>query len=315
MTVVAEVVRNGFVESVHHGRIVAVDADGATLLEIGDVTSPFFPRSAMKPLQAMAMLRAGWAPEDDEQVAVACASHSGEAAHLSVVRRILTAAGLDESALDNTPSLPLAEGAAKDMLCAGQAPDRLHQNCSGKHAAMLATCVANGWPTTGYRDPAHPVQVAIRTAVEDIAAERVAAVAVDGCGAPLFALSPVAVARAFSRLVTSDSETYERRVADAMRLHPFIVGGTGRDITALMQRIDGLVAKDGAEGVCAAATKDGVGLAVKIDDGAGRARTVVLVEALRRIGATTIDATQVTATAVLGHGEPVGAIRAARQLG
>jgi L-asparaginase II len=310
LTVVAEVVRNGFVESVHHGRVVAIDTTGNELLTIGDVRPPFFPRSAMKPLQTLGMLHAGWAPADDEQVALACASHSGEQMHIDVVRRILADAGVDLDALDNTPSLPLNEDAARAMVRAGDEPDRLHQNCSGKHAGMLATCVANGWPTSGYRDPDHPLQVAIRSAVEDVAAERVAAVAVDGCGAPLFALSPIAVARAFSRLVTADAGTHERRIADAMRAHPLLVGGTGRDITALMQKVDGLLVKDGAEGVCAAATKDGVGIVMKIDDGGGRARTPVLVAALQRLGATKLAVSSVTNVAVLGHGEPVGEIRA-----
>jgi L-asparaginase II len=310
LTLVAEVVRNGFVESVHHGRIVAVDLDGVQSLAVGDVTSPFFPRSALKPLQALGMLRAGWSPADDEQVALACASHSGEPKHLDVVRRILAESGVDESALDNTPGMPLDEAAARAMVRDGSPPDNLHQNCSGKHAAMLATCVANGWHTTGYRDPGHPLQLAIRTAIEDICREPVATVAVDGCGAPLFALSPVAVARAFVRLVAAEVGTPERRVANAMRGHPFLVGGTTRDITKLMQSVDGLLVKDGAEGVCAAATAGGVGVVLKIDDGSGRARTPVLVEALRRIGATHIETSAVTDTVVFGHGLPVGVVRA-----
>jgi L-asparaginase II len=196
-----------------------------------------------------------------------------------------------------------------ELIRAGEGPDRLHQNCSGKHAAMLATCVANDWPTQNYLDPTHPLQLAIRASVEDVAREQVAAVGVDGCGAPLFALSPVALARAFSRLVTGNAGTAERRVADAMRAHPFLVGGTGRDVTALMRGVDGLLVKDGAEGVVAAATGDGVGIAVKIDDGAGRARSPVLVAALRRLGVT-VDVSALTPADVLGHGRPVGAVRA-----
>jgi L-asparaginase II len=224
---------------------------------------------------------------------------------------MLEAAGLDDNALDNTPSWPLAEDAARELVRAGAQPDRLHQNCSGKHAAMLATCVANDWPTQSYRAPDHPLQLAIRAAIEDIAGEKVAAVAIDGCGAPLFALSPVAVARAFGRLVTADIGSPERRVADAMRSHPLLVGGTGRDISRLMQAVDGLLVKDGAEGVCAAATTDGVGVVVKIDDGSGRARTPVLVEALRRIGMAALDVHAVTDVDVMGHGTPVGEVRAA----
>jgi len=313
LTLVAEVIRNGFAESIHHGRVIAVGTDGTHRLEVGDVTSPFFPRSAMKPLQTLGMLRAGWAPADDEQVALACASHSGEPAHVAVVRRMLAAASIEVDALDNTPSWPLAEEAARDLVRAGAHPDRLHQNCSGKHAAMLATCVANDWPIQSYLDPSHPLQRAIRTSIEDIADEKIDTVAVDGCGAPLFALSPIAVARAFGRLVTADAGTPERRVADAMRAHPFLVGGTDRDITRLMQSVDGLLVKDGAEGVCAAATTDGVGVAVKIDDGSGRARMPVLMHALRQIGATAVETQAVADAAVLGHGVPVGSVRAVFQ--
>jgi L-asparaginase II len=309
LTVVAEVVRNGFVESVHHGRVVALDADGTHVLTVGDVASPFFPRSAMKPLQTLGMLRAGWSPADDEQVAIACASHSGERAHIDVVRRILGDSDLDEAALDNTPSLPLAEQAAVEMIRAGEGPDRLHQNCSGKHAAMLATCVANDWQTDSYLDRTHPVQQAIRATIEDVTGEKVAAIATDGCGAPLFAVSLGAVASAFGRLVTSDPGSAERQVADAMRANAFLVGGTGRDVTTLMREVDGLLVKDGAEGVCAAATRDGIGVAVKIDDGSGRARTPVLVAALKKLGVT-VDISTLTSASVLGHGRPVGEVRA-----
>ncbi|MDQ1700312.1 MAG: hypothetical protein QOG34_2175, partial [Frankiaceae bacterium] len=230
---VVEVTRNGFVESVHQGVVVVVDPDGSVRRSWAEVDEPMFPRSSLKPLQALGLLDAGWSPADAEQVALAAASHSGEPRHLDVVRRILAAAGLDESALDNTPD-----------------PDHLRQNCSGKHAAMLATCVAAGWPTEGYRDPAHPVQVAIRAGVEARCGERVSAVAVDGCGAPLFALSLTALARGFIRLGGT-------AVAAAMLAHPDLVGGTGRDVTGLMSAVPGLVAKDGAEGVYAAATADG----------------------------------------------------------
>jgi L-asparaginase II len=308
--VVAEVVRNGLVESRHHGSVLALDASGSAVLTVGDVDVPMFPRSSAKPFQAVGLLRAGWAPADDEQVALACASHSGEPQHVDVVRRILAAAGLAESDLDNTPDLPLDPVAARALLRAGGGPDALHQNCSGKHAAMLATCAAAGWPTAGYRDPEHPLQGAIRSAVEDLAGEPVTTVAVDGCGAPLFALTLRGVARGFGRLPTARAGTAERRVADAMREHPFLTGGTGRDVTALMEAVPGLVAKDGAEGVYAAAAADGRVVALKVDDGGGRARAPVMVSALRRLG---IDGSGLDALAsipVLGHGRPVGEVRA-----
>ena len=145
MTVVAEVVRNGVVESVHHGRVLAVDSHtGRILLSVGEHDAPIFPRSALKPLQTLGMLRAGWAPRDDEQVAIASASHSGEPVHVDVVRRLLADAGVDVSALDNAPGWSLSEAAAREVVRSGGDADRLHHNCSGKHAAMLATCVVNG---------------------------------------------------------------------------------------------------------------------------------------------------------------------------
>lgn len=310
MTVVAEVVRNGFVESVHHGRVVAVDGStGRILLSVGDHAAPIFPRSALKPLQTLAMLRAGWTPSDDEQVAIACASHSGEPEHVSVVRRTLSSVGLDDRALDNTPGWPLNDDAARALVRADRDADKIHHNCSGKHAAMLATCIANGWPVADYLEPSHPLQQHIRATLEDLTGEAVAAVAVDGCGAPAFAVPLAAVASSFVRMASAEDATPERRVADAMRAHPFLVGGTGRDVTQLMASIEGLLVKDGAEGVAAAATRDGVGIAVKIEDGSGRARTPVSVEVLHRVGATAIEASMLTNVAVLGHGRPVGNVR------
>jgi L-asparaginase II len=281
---VVEVTRNGFVESVHQGVVVVVDPDGSVRRSWAEVDEPMFPRSSLKPLQALGLLDAGWSPADAEQVALAAASHSGEPRHLDVVRRILAAAGLDESALDNTPD-----------------PDHLRQNCSGKHAAMLATCVAAGWPTEGYRDPAHPVQVAIRAGVEARCGERVSAVAVDGCGAPLFALSLTALARGFIRLRGT-------AVATAMLAHPDLVGGTGRDVTGLMSAVPGLVAKDGAEGVYAAATADGGAVAIKVYDGAARARLPLLLHGLAELGVD-VEPLRDLVPPVLGHGEPVGTVR------
>lgn len=300
--VVAEVVRNGFVESRHHGRVVGLDADGSIAFAVGSVDEPMFPRSSVKPLQATAMLDAGWQPDDSADVALACASHSGEPMHLDVVRRILASAGLDASALDNTADLPLDQSAARTWLRAGGEPDALHQNCSGKHAAMLATCVTNDWPIESYLEPDHPLQRQIRATIERLTAESVAAVAVDGCGAPLFAMSLVALARGFGAIRTG-------RVADAMRAHPELVGGTGRDVTVLMRDVPGLVAKDGAEGVYAAALPDGRAVAVKIGDGAGRARRVALAWALERLGVGAERTAALKDVPVLGHGVRVGEVR------
>jgi L-asparaginase II len=282
--------------------VVGLNADGSIAFAIGAVEEPMFPRSSVKPLQATAMLEAGWKPRDDAEIAVACASHSGEDVHIAVVRRILASAGLDVAALQNTPDLPLNEAAAHAVLRAGGGKDALHQNCSGKHAAMLATCVTNGWPIDSYRDPQHPLQQRIRSTIEQYAGEAVSAVAVDGCGAPLFAISLLSLARAFAAIAQS-------RVADAMRAHPELVGGTGRDVTAVMRDVSGLVAKDGAEGVYAAALADGRVAAVKIGDGAGRARRPVLAWALEQLGVDATATERLRDVPVLGHGEPVGYVR------
>ena len=302
--VVAEVVRNGVVESVHQVHVVALDATGSAAVVRGDVDAQVFPRSTVKPLQAIALLRNGWQPGDDEQIALACASHSGEPAHVDAVRRILAAAGLDEGALDNTPDLPLDVAAARALVRDGGGPDPLHQNCSGKHAAMLATCVVNGWPTQGYREPGHPVQQAVRAVIEELTGDVALHTGVDGCGAPVLSCSVRGLARAFARIATVGDDVPTTRVATAMRGHPWFVGGSGRDVTALMQTVDGLVAKDGAEGVYAAALPDGRA------DGAGRARVPVMVTLLRSLGVDAPGLDALAAVAVLGHGAPVGEVRA-----
>jgi L-asparaginase II len=179
-------------------------------------------------------------------------------------------------------------------------------NCSGKHAGMLATCVANGCPLDTYLDPKHPLQVAIADAVAELAGEPIAATGVDGCGAPVFAFSLTALARAFQRLVDAAPGTPERRVADEMRAHPELVAGTGADDTVLMDGVRGLIAKGGAEGVAAVAVPGMGAVALKIEDGAMRPRTPVLLSALRRLGV----AAPMMIELVMGGGEPVGEVRA-----
>ena len=305
---VAHVVRSGFIESVHHGSVVALSADGIELA-VGDVTSPMFPRSSNKPLQAVAMLRAGL-ELDGELLALACASHSGEDFHLDGVRRILGSAGLDEAALQNTPDLPIGEHERAAWLVAGRSASSLAQNCSGKHAGMLAACIAAGWDTGSYLAPEHPLQQLMAETLEDLAGERVSAVGVDGCGAPVMALSLTGLARAFGALAVAKPSTQEGAVAAAMRAHPLWLGGTGRDVSALVAGVPGLIAKDGAEGVYAAALPDGRAVALKIADGGQRARPVVMVAALRALGVEADVLDQLAEAPVLGHGRPVGAVRA-----
>jgi L-asparaginase II len=283
-------------------------ADGSVVLAVGDVHAPVFPRSCNKPLQAVGMLRAGLAVPARE-LALVCASHSGTPMHVGLARSILRAAGLDETALRNAPGLPLDEISLRDHLAAGGTADAVHQNCSGKHAGMLATCVRNNWPLDDYRDPDHPLQRAIKTTVEELAGESVSAVGVDGCGAPLFALSLTALASAFHQLVMASPRSDEHEVAAAMRAHPDVVGGPGRVVTQLMTGVPGLLAKDGAEGAFVAALPDGGVVAVKIADGASRAASPVLVAGLRTAGVAAPVLAELASTPVLGGGQVVGEVR------
>jgi len=308
LPVVAEVVRGGFVEGHHHGSVIALRGDD-TALEIGRPDDPMLPRSCAKPLQAAGMLRVGL-DVDDELLAVVCASHSGEDRHLAVVQRLLATAGLDEAALDNTPGRPLDKAARRAMTCAGRPADAISHNCSGKHAGMLATCVAAGWPTDGYRDPLHPLQLALRDTIAELTGDTVTATVVDGCGAPLYAVTLRGLARAFARLAAAPPDSPEGRCATAMRRHPELVGGTGRDVTDLLTGVPDIVAKDGAEGVYVAALPDGRAVAVKIDDGASRARLPVLVAACRSVDIEAPALADLATSPVLGHGERVGEVRA-----
>ena len=308
--VVAHVVRSGFVESVHHGSVVALDADGSTLLAVGDVPGPIFPRSASKPIQALAMLRGGL-DLDGELLALATASHSGEWFHLEGVQRILAGAGLSEQDLQNTPDLPIDESERNAWIASGREATPLAQNCSGKHAAMLATCVAAGWDTATYREPQHPLQQLIAQTQADLSGEPVAATGVDGCGAPGMAMSLTGLARAFSRLAAAPEGTDEAKLAAAIRAYPQWLGGTGRDVTALIRGVPGLIAKDGAESVYAVGLADGRAVALKIADGGQRARPVVIAAALRRLGIDAKVLDELANAPVLGHGQVVGSIVAA----
>jgi L-asparaginase II len=304
--IVAEVVRSGFVESRHHGSVVVLDAGSGVLAEAGDVTSAIFPRSSNKPLQTVGMLRAGLELVDPADLALISGSHFGEPFHIRRVRKILRATGLEPDALRCPPDLPLSPPERNALLRSGGDAEPIVMNCSGKHAGMLATCVANGWPLDSYLDAKHPLQVAVAAAVADLAGEPIAATGVDGCGAPVFAFSLTALARAFQRLVEADPDTPERRVADAMREYPELVAGTGAHDTVLMDGVPGLLAKGGAEGVVAVAIPGTGAVAIKIEDGAKRARMPVLLSALQRLDVPVpaID------EPVLGGGEPVGEVRA-----
>lgn len=311
--VLAHVIRSGLVESRHHGSVVALDADGSILLDVGATAEPMFPRSANKPAQAAAMVAAGLdLPEP--LLALAAASHSGERFHLDGARRILAGAGLDEHDLQNTPLLPVDRAAADDHLRTGGVASSLAADCSGKHAAMLATSVQNGWSTHDYLDRGHPVQQAIRDGLDTWRGRAVDnIVGVDGCGAPLIGMTLIDVARMFGALAVEPAGSPGRTVVEAIQRHPEFTSGTTRDEARLIRGLPGLFAKGGAEGVIAAAFDDGRAVAVKIDDGSERARSLVLAAVLRMLG---VDA-EVLGTfsrPVLGGGHPVGHIALAGPL-
>ncbi|MCT9934778.1 asparaginase [Planotetraspora sp. A-T 1434] len=305
---IVEVVRSGFVESVHRARVHAVDAGGSPVMVHGDTSSLASPRSSMKPLQALAMVRAGLALEN-ELLALACASHSGEPYHVDGARKILAGAGLDETALRCPEDLPLDTAAMHKVIRANGEPSRIYMNCSGKHSAMLATCVANDWPIEGYLDPGHSLQRAIRATVEELTGERVAATGVDGCGAPLFFVSMIGVVRAFRRFALAAPGSPERRIADAMRAYPQWTSGTARPEAELMRAIPGLMVKGGAEAFDAFVFADGRAGAVKVEDGGYRARVPVTVAALRALGLDAPELAGLATTPLFGGGRPVGEVR------
>jgi L-asparaginase II len=304
---VAEIVRNGFVEGHHYGSVVALDPDGAVAWSVGDVESTILPRSCNKPVQALGMVRVGLDLPSD-LLALACASHSGEPFHIEGVRRILTSVGLTEADLQTPPDYPLDDAAREQVIRAGGARAPVLMNCSGKHAAMLATCRLNGWDLTTYRDPDHPLQRLMADTLAELAGEPVAATAVDGCGAPVMAISLAGLARAFGRIASAAPGTPEHDVTTAMRAFPEYVGGTRRDVTALIRGTEGLIGKDGAESVHAVGLADGRGVALKIADGGQRARPVVLAAVLRRLGVESSAYARLEDAPILGHGQQVGAV-------
>ncbi|MET8157152.1 asparaginase [Sphaerisporangium sp. NPDC005289] len=305
----AEVVRSGFTESVHFGSVAALAPDGALALARGAVDEPMLPRSSAKPFQALACLESG-AALAGPRLAIAAGSHTGEDFHAELVRAMLAEAGLDPSALGCPADWPEDEATRHTMVRAGEDRARVRMNCSGKHAAMLMACAVAGWDTASYLTAAHPLQRRVRSAVERLSGEKSPHTAVDGCGAPLFALSLAGLARAVRALAIAPQGTPERAVADAMRAHPEYVGGTGHVNTELMRALPGTVVKGGAEGVLVAATSQGHAVAVKVIDGGPRATSAIALAALAEIGAATAGAESLTTVSVLGGGRPVGEVHA-----
>lgn len=305
--VVVEIVRSGFVEGHHYGSAVTLSAAGEIELAVGDPQAPILPRSANKPLQALAMLGLGL-DVDGPELAIACASHSGEQIHLAAVRELLGEAGLMEQALGNIKDYPFDPAVRDEWVRAGLEPSRIAQNCSGKHAAMLATCAARDWQLSGYFELDHPLQLGILRGFEGFTGEQ-AVVTIDGCGAPLFSVSLLGLAQAYRRLALA-TDGDEARVASAMRAHPELVSGTNRDEFKLLSALPGAIGKFGAEAVYVVALPDGRTAALKIDDGADRARPVVMAALLRSLGVDSEVVNELGRHLLLGGGVPVGEIRA-----
>lgn len=320
--------RDGLVESVHYGSAIATAAGGTILAMAGDPLTPFYPRSSLKPLQAVAMVRAGLNLPAD-LLALTAASHSGGAKHRGGTQRILAMHGLAVGDLENSTDLPYGTSEREDWLRTGSLATRLTQNCSGKHAAMAATCVINGWPVKGYLDPSHPLQQLVAATVTELTGEEPFARSTDGCGTPLFALTLRGMARAFGTIAaaaaaatanstasTSDDGgtaplLAEAAVGLAMRQHPDMVAGERRDVTELMRLLPGSVAKDGFEGVQLIGLPDGRAVAVKISDGGDRARMPATVHVLESLGVDTAPLAGISTAPVLGGGHTVGLLQPA----
>jgi L-asparaginase II len=300
--VLAEYVRDGFIESVHRGYLLALNADGSTNLALGNSEQLIFPRSCVKSIQGAAMVRAGLKLEP-RLLALGCSSHSGSAEHLAAVREILALAKLDETALQCMLDKPLGE--TERRMWGDKPPTRISMNCSGKHAAMLLTCVTNGWPIESYLDPTHPLQVAIKAELEALSGEAITLTSTDGCGAPLFLMSLAGLARAIRGITLSTDEAHQS-VMNASRAFPEMVAGEGRLTTEMMKAVPGLYMKDGAEAVEVASMIDGRTLVFKVADGSLRPFRVLVHAGLKRLG---IDSPYETEN-VLGGDRVIGAIRA-----
>jgi L-asparaginase II len=313
------VVRSGFEESVHRGDVVACDVDGRVLAWVGDPHRPVFARSSMKPLQAAVSLQTIDVELGDDLVAILCASHNGEPEHLRAVRRVLRAAGASERLLGCPPALP----ARPERGVPASRPRPIFHGCSGKHAGMIAASLGAGWAPEAYLQRSSPVQRRVLRAVRRATGVDRPALGVDGCGVPVFGLPLSAMATLFARFGRVERlgvlGPAAARAVRAMCAHPFLVAGTRRTDTSLMQAVPGLVSKGGAEGLlCASILEEGVGIAVKIADGGDRATGPALVCALQQLGALSdaqpAELDPLVRRPVLGGGRPVGTIEAGYRL-
>ena len=300
--VLAELVRSGVVESQHRGYLLALNADGSTCLELGDSSHLIYPRSTVKSIQASAMVRNGLSLEP-RLLAFAASSHSGSAMHIDAVREILKIAKLEESALQCMLDRPIGEKERRDY--GDAAPTRIAMNCSGKHAAMLLTCVTQGWPIENYLDAEHPLQQACKAELENLSGEKITVTSTDGCGAPLFLISVAGLARAI-RAITISTDPIHVSVLAASRQFPQMVAGIGRLTTEMMEKVPGLYMKDGAEAVNIASMPDGRTLVFKVGDGSLRPFKTLLHAGLSRLGV----AMQFEEEKVLGGDKVIGSVRA-----
>ena len=295
--VAVEVTRGGEVESLHRAACAVADSRGRLVHRWGDVERAVFTRSAIKPIQALPLLESGAAERfdvSDAELALACASHTGEPPHIAVVEAWLARLGLDETDLACGPHPPTHAPSAESLFGAGERPTTLHNNCSGKHAGMLTTARHLGEPTEGYVDRDHPVQRRVSGAIGEMSGVDIsrAPAAIDGCGIPTFALPLAGLATAMARLADPSRLAPERaaaaaRVCAAMAACPDMVAGTDRFCTVVIAASQGrILAKTGAEGVFSVALPGlGLGVAIKVDDGARRAAEVAAAAVLRRLGA------------------------------
>jgi L-asparaginase II len=292
--VLVEVLRGPVVESLHRGAVAVVDADGRDVLTLGDVSRPVYPRSAVKPFQALPLIESGAADRYGfgvEELALACASHGGEPGHVAVAARMLKAAGLDAAALECGAHWPMHQASAHALARTSDAPSALHNNCSGKHAGFICLACASGVNHRGYVRVDHPVQAEVRAAIESLTGIGLAgeACGTDGCSIPTWAVPLPALAHGFARFTTGQGLEPERaraarRLAEACAARPWFVAGTGRFCTRVMEQFGRRVlVKTGAEGVfCGALPDQGLGFAVKCDDGAGRAAEVIVAALIAR---------------------------------
>jgi L-asparaginase II len=324
--VLVEAMRGGTRESAHRGAIAVLDADGVVVVAVGDIERPIFPRSAVKVLQAIPLVDSGAAEQlglDDEELAVACASHNGEPAHTTVVARMLGKAGLDASALECGTHWPYREIVQREMAAAGREPNALNNNCSGKHAGFLCLACRLGAGldlrryAKGYVAPEHPVMRAVTATLQATTGfdlER-APRGTDGCSIPTFAIP-------LRHLLGAGHARAAKRLREAVARHPFLVAGTDRFDTKVMQRLgERVFCKVGAEGVfCAALPERGLGVAIKVDDGNNARAAEVAMAATIEAGLDLDDDAQGFMRALSDvtlrnwNGIEVGALRATAEL-